>query len=751
MKFSKQNKPQWLCAFIIVSTITQLVAQDTITIAPPNGLSADRPVFLFDKNGVFGQPWGAAGNAWPQQLFWNNVDDINNHHLQEMINEASGIEADGRVPVLGCVAWGYEFKSATGGDSANLAATPDFSGLGGWKQWGEWMKDTSRVKYYSTNWKGKTEPGYITPLMPMKPDDWPSEWIAPKNWVAPSGWSNNKPSSEISYGQWLGIRLAQLALKTGNRGMMCADYVIGLEWGDAIDYNQRVVDDFAAWAGVTIPQGTVAERADYIQMNHKSKWFDFKCVRFAEFYCSMGQNLIDNGKIPLLGGQTLGETRGSGNDFRIYTQGINGSMSLPGKYWFFNVELQADDLRPPHEYWVSAARMGMLACREPDMQLGGQMNALGGQGMFDRSLEIDNRDTIWGKKLLTNQWLSVGWTHIAGRDGVVRRAPMSFMRSYWDAGETPEEEFDLILKHIPRHPFGPAVYYSVVIERSFEKGNGKYSNSWYMCTEKFTRELSPIKNATHQGYLRGLCNGYWVSDVGIDSLQPVDYPSAWIVYDSEYLPANEKAKLEAIAPIVDPEKRFSQAAKTLFPLGPVYIAQNEEQCLNGLAFVDQNESVIVMVSNSMETDATAQLRFNHVGNGTFECKGLYGCANTTLTISADSGSVPISVPSRGTIVYEIPHLKWHGHETVSSSTIKEKSKSDASIFPNPNNGMFAIELNDCNNATITIFNLAGTMVFQQKGFQSGKHLLQVRNIKKGVYILNVNETDKQIIRKFVVE
>jgi hypothetical protein len=741
------------CLFLLFSVFafTHLAAQDTITIAPANGLSADRPVLLFEKNGVFGQPWGAAGSAWPQQLFWNNVEDNNNHHLQEMINDASGIEASGLVPVLGCVAWGYEYTSATGGDSANLSSTPDFSNIGGWKQWGEWMKDSSRVKYYSTNWKGKVEPGYITPLMPMKPDDWPSEWKAPENWVAPLGWSDNKPTSEISYGQWIGTRLAQLALKTGTRGMMCADYVIGLEWGDAIDYNQRVVDDFAAWAGVTIPQGSVAERADYIQMNHKSQWFDFKCVRFAEFYCSMGQNLIDNGKIPLLGGQTLGETRGSGNDFRIYTQGINGSMSLPGKYWFFNVELQADDLRPPHEYWVSAAKMGMLACREPDMRLGGQMNALGGQGMFNRSLKNDNRDTIWGKKHLTNQWLSVGWTHIAGRDGKVRRAPMSFMRSYWDAGETPTEEFDLILKHIPRHPFGPAVYYSVAIERSFEKGNGKYSNSWYMCAEKFIRELSPIKNGTHQGYTRGLCNGYWVSDVGIDSLKPVDYPSAWIVYDSEYLPASERTKLETMAPIVDPEKKFSKAASTLFPLGPVYVDQNNDQCLNCLAFVDQNESVIVMVSNSMESDATARLMFNHVGNGTFECKGLYGCTNTTLTTSADSGSIYISVPSRGTIVYEIPHLKWIGHETVSSATIKEKSLSDVTIFPNPNNGLFTIDLSNCNNATITISNLAGTKVFQQKGFQSGKHLLQVRDITKGVYILNVTQPDKQIIRKFVVK
>jgi|APHig6443717497_1056834.scaffolds.fasta_scaffold14701_1 hypothetical protein len=742
-----------LLSITIISlfVITQLVAQDSITIAPANGLSADRPVLLFERNGVFGQPWGAAGNAWPQQLFWNNVAANNNHHLQEMKDAAAGVESNGCVPVLGCVAWGYEYTSATGGDSANLASFPDFSKEGGWKQWGEWMQDTNRVKYYSTNWRGVAEPGYITPLMPMEINDWPSEWVAPKNWVAPSNWTNDRPVSKISYGQWLGIRLAQLALKTGNRGMMCADYVIGLEWGDAIDYNKRVVDDFAAWAGITIPAGSISERADFIQLNHKSQWFDFKCVRFAEFYCSMGQNLLDNGKIPLLGGQTLGENRGSGNDFRIYTQGINGSMSLPGKYWFFNVELQADDLRPPHEYWVSAAKMGMLACREPDMQLGGQMNAFGGQGMFNRSLKIDNRDTIWGKKLLINQWLSVGWTHIAGRNGVVRRAPMSFMRSYWDAGKTPKEELNLILNHIPRHPFGPAVYYSVAIERSFEKGNGKYSNSWYMCTEKFTRELSPIKNATHQGYLRGLCNGYWVSDVGIDSLKPVDYPSAWIVYDSKHLPDAERTKLEAMAPIVDPEKKFSEAANALFPLGPVYIDQNKDQCLNCLAFVDQNESVIVMISNSMESVATARLMFNHVGDGTFECCGLYGCENTTLSISDNSGSIPISVPSRGTIVYEIPRLKWLGHENAASIPKIEKSKSNASIFPNPNNGMFTIELSDYNNANITIHDINGAIIFQEKGVQLGKHLLQVPGITKGVYILNVNETNKQSILKFVVK
>ena len=495
----------------------------------------------------------------------------------------------------------------------------------------------------------------------MEAVDWPVDWTPPAGWVAPLGWINNKPTSKMSYGQWLGVRLSQLALQIGCRGVYCADYVIGLEWGDAIDYNTRVVDDFAAWAGVFIPAGTVAFRADYIQNNIKAKWWDFKCARFAEFYGSMAKNLLQNGKVPLVGGQIGGNptmTRGSGNDFRLYTQGAGG---LAGRYWFFNVELQGDDLRPPSDYWYSGICMGATAAREPDILLGSQMDATGGQGGFDHSVANAGHDAAWGLKYITQQWLSVGWTHIAGRNGTVRRATGSFMRSYWDAGVTPQTEMDLILSHIPRHPFGPAVYYSVAIERFFDTGNGKTGNNRWLCLEKIDREMLPYKPGYSYGNLRGLCNGYWVSDAGIDNLKPVDYPSAWIVYDSDNLPAVERTKLLAMAPIIDPEKDFAAAANNLWTLGPVYISQTQSQCLNCLAFVDQKGSVIVMIINTQETAGSGNLVFTNVGNGNFNCIGLLGTGNAALTVTGNTGSVPVSVPARGTIVFEIPNLKWNGH------------------------------------------------------------------------------------------
>ncbi len=647
-------------------TQTAVASPILIVIPAANGLNSDRPVLQYDQHGACGQPWGAAGFAWPQQLFWQDVDMMSTSHVGEMRASAQGMDSVGLAPVLGCVAWGYEYTSATGGDPNNLGATPDNSAIGGWKEWGAWM--TNHPQYQSTDWHGKTEAGYFTPLMPMDPADWPATWTAPAGWVAPAGWSGGKPTQTTSYAEWLGTRLAQLCYAVDCRGMMCADYVVGLEWGDAVDYNPRVMDDFATWAGVTIPGTSIEERSDYIQVNLKALWWDYKCTRFRDFYGSLGKNLLANGKTPMVGGQISGYpmwTRGSGNDFRIYTQGNEG---LLGQYWFFNVELQADSLRPPTDYWLSALAMASTAAREPDMRLGGQMDATGGQGEFDRSVTNAGYDAAWGLKYITHQWLSVGWSHIAGRDGVVRRAPMSFMRSYWDAGKTPEAELMLIQGHIPRHPFGPAFYYSASIERAFEEDhwNSKTSNGEWFLFPKMSREVFPKSAASpRRGHARGLCMGYVVSDVGLDHMAKADRPSGWIIYDDDRLPAAERAKLEAIAPIYNIDAGGADAdgskAAALLALGPVHIAQDSDQCLNALAFVDQNDSVILMISNTNDTPGTGDVVFTNVGDGSFAATGLLNANDTSFAVQGGTGRFAISVPARGTLVFEIPKLKWLNH------------------------------------------------------------------------------------------
>jgi hypothetical protein len=614
-----------------------------IVVPAAAGLSVDRPVFIYETNGVCGQPWGAAGESWPQQLFWDYVDQNKNQYY-EMINESAGCEAVGRVPLVGCVAWGYEYTACTGGDTAN--GISDMSTTGGWQQYGEWT--TAHSSYFAQDWYGTTYTGYITPLMPLDAADWPDGPANP------------------TYAEWLAAKLSALCLNFNYRGVFCADYVVGLEWGDACDYHPRVLADFESWAGVTLSGTTVAEKADDIQVNYKSQWWDYKCTRFSRFYTDIANTLLAHGITPMVGGQIGGYPslmRGSGLDMRLYMHGEN---ALEGKYWFFIVELQSDALRSVSSLWLPAFNMGATACRDPDMRFGSQMDAAGGQGAFDTALVNAGKDTAWGAKYLKNEWLSVGWTHVAGRDGVVRRCTQSFVRSYWDAGSIDMDMYDTMLGHIPRHPFGPAFYYSVAIERAFETGNGKAGNSWWDPTILLTRELTPTQEYYPYGAARGLCLGYWASDVGVDNLDPADYPCAWIVYDEDKLPDSERAKLIAMAPIINiaPDGNTPDIADatTLLNASPVHIAQAGDACLNGLAFVDQNDSVIVMVSNSLDTDSTGTLVFNNVGNGTFACNGLLGTTSATLSVSGNTGSIAISVAARDTVVYEISNLKWIGHD-----------------------------------------------------------------------------------------
>ncbi len=624
-----------------------------LTVLPdPAGPSADRPVFQSEGHGAFSQPWGAAGFAWPQQLFWNGNSFIDQHYY-DMLLAADGCENVGLTPVLGCVAWGYEYTACTGGDSANGIA--DMSGEDGWGEFGRWMSAPEHAKYRSTNWNGETEAGYVTPLMPMDKADWPAEWGA---WPF--------ATDKTTFGEWEGYQLGQLALAIHCRGIMCADYVVGLEWGDAIDYNARILDDFEDWAGIDVPGATIAERADFIQEHAKSLWWDYKCTVYSLFYGTTAREILKGGKTPFVGGQLPGYPalcRGSAIDTRLYAHGQN---ALPGKYWFFDIELQSDSLRDVSNYWLSAYCMGSSAAYEPEIPLGAQMDAAGGQGAFDTALKNAGRSEDWGAKFLKHQWLSVGWTHFLGRDGLIHRAAQSFMRSYWDAGSVDDAVYDTILAHIPRHPFGPAMYYSRTIQNSFETGNGKYGNSWWDPQILLTRELTPVKEYYPYGAARGLCLGTWASDVSLEGVDRVDRPSAWIVYDGDRLSAGERAKLEALAPVIDiaPDGNTPDLADAarLLAESPVHVEQAEDQCLNGLAFVDQNDSVIVMVTNTLETDGAGTLVFHDVSDGTFACNGLLGTPSGTLTVSGGTGRLAIAVPARDTIVYEIPRLKWIGHD-----------------------------------------------------------------------------------------
>jgi len=604
----------------VVSCQTLASGSDSLSLPHPSkpGPDADFVPFVMEHNGVFGFPWGAGGYRWPEQLFWEHMSEIRNVH-DVMTSGGDGMERDGRAPVMSSVAWGYEYKAAIGGDSA--AGLADMSHAEGWQQYGQWIQ--ARQQYLALDWEGKIvypSAGYITPMMPLDKADWPT------------GIDN------ATFGDWAGLKLGKLANEIHSRGFMAADFVVGL-YGGNHDFNPRVIDAFERWAGVAVPGATVKDRADVIKAKYWARYNDYKSELFARFYARAAETIRSAGREPLVGGQILpeaGAVRGTGNDFRIYLR------HLPAKNWFFVVELQSDGGRPVGLYWERSTELGGHAARVPEFQFGAIMDA--DAGSFWDAVRGGGRDTAWGRAYLKHLWLSVGWVHVARTDGSVRRAAMGMQRSYWDAGGVDTTVVALMRGHVPRHPFGPAFYYSTDLERQSE-GTGN-PNFYYWFEPKATSWMQ-----------QGVPAGYYVSDTALENLLPENRPSGWFVYVDNlgltHLSAAEKARLEAIAPILD--------AKDVVDSCPVSF---EGDSLNGYGFIDQKGSVVVVSSNSSTKSVTGAMRFAKVEDGSYAVRDLLSGDTATLTISGNKGRIPLSWKARDTRVFEIPALREKGRKNL---------------------------------------------------------------------------------------
>jgi len=586
------------------------------------------PICVPYSSGVYGQAWGVGGEAWPQQLFWQDVP-FNNEHYFDMLQSADGLAGAGYVPVGGNVAWGFDLLNANGG----TAGFADYSQQGGYMQYAAWM-DPREGTYFALGPDGTISypgQGYVSFSMPMLADDLPA---------------NSPPET---FGKWAGESLGNLAATYHLRGFLDADFFIGVYIPD--DYHPRLINSFESWAGVTVPGTTVQARADYIGKNLNTEWIDFVNAGQVSFLTEIGNTLLANGVAPFSGGQLSFDpalSRGSGSDPRAW------KTQIPGKYWYFVVENESQGDRSTPSDWTASYSIGASASRVPDVPMGVDMDGFCGDSVIEAAL--------YNKHL----WLSAGWTYIANLDGSVRRASQVFQRNNWDAATACPDQVAVMRAHVPTHPFGPAFYYSDNVARYFESPNNE--TNYYYFYPYLQRGIATLTASSpdpqHYGVAQGVNLGYWISDaVDPSTLKPADIPSAWMLYDSNRLPADELAKLQAVAPVYDLMNAGGSGsllgATAALNAGPVHATGAG---LNMLAFIDQNGSVILMVTNQDANDQNAgSLVFNHVSNGNFNLLGLLGTPSTTVTVVNNTATVPISVAAYDTVVYEIPAMKWIGH------------------------------------------------------------------------------------------
>jgi hypothetical protein len=606
------------------STATVVVWSATV------GLDADRPPFLTQTNGGFKQAW-AGGGWWPEQLFWEDVSFYNDH-LNDAVIDAESIEASGTPPSIGCVSWGFDLLAADGGSESDGIA--DYSEKDGFKQYAAWMNPRSQ-DYFALDEQGEPaypNQGYVSFGMPMLEADaeFPGQ----------------------TFGQWAGARVGKLALNIHCRALSGADGFIGLNY--FTDWHPRLIAAFEEQSGIAVEGATVADKHDWIMQNCPSQWWDFQARNQSLFFTTFGQTLLDAGKTPRVGGQwpsVPGIARFFGDDPRIWAENLDPS------YLLFYVEVQSAGDRDTPPQWTAVSALGSTAARTPDVPIGAFLDA-DIQDYWD-AVTRAGLTRLEGEKFLKHEWLSAAWTHLANKDGSVRRAAQVLVRSFWDAGGVDPNVVQTYLDHIPRHPFGPAIYYSVPIERSFEQPvpEGVELPTYYSHSTWFIDSLKtpPADNVDeHIGALQGLNVGYWMSDaVDPSFLAEEDKPSAWIVYFADRLSDEERAALQTVAPVIDPWDDPS----AVMAAGPV---RADGPGLNCLAFVDQKGSVIVMVSNINNNDSAGSLKFTNVNDGTFACNGLLGTPDSALTVTDSTGSLPVEVAGRDTLVFEIQHLKQKG-------------------------------------------------------------------------------------------
>lgn len=90
---------------------------------------------------------------------------------------------------------------------------------------------------------------------------------------------------------------------------------------------------------------------------------------------------------------------------------------------------------------------------------------------------------------------------------------------------------------------------------------------------------------------------------------------------------------------------------------------------------------------------------------------------------------------------------------IADKKYEEKLINDEEIklYPNPNNGLFYIDIGNFKNAEISIYDSLGKLVYIKSSTKIKTNEVQISNYSAGVYIVKVTEEGKTATRKLVIQ
>lgn len=597
---------------------------------PVASVSYDNPPF---SNEVRYQSWGASQGLAPQMWFWENVPQY--QEFQRQTNQSSNkIRESGRVPYAGLQLWQDAFRRSQPGET--------YGKLPGHQAWVKWIEE--RPEYLGVRPDGTNFGwGYVSPLVPLKPEDYPEDF-----------------EGDVAYfADWQAERLGRLAAFTGIQGFSFSDFFDSHPHSGPHRYfNSRIIKDFERLTNITLSSTTLTEQADEIRTQYYQNWLDYWVERWAYNWSAIVREFHKHtGEAPALRTQvsfTPASMRRHGAiDPRVILQKVSPDNIV------FNVQTVQSFMmkRDPVPESFESASIGLHAAREPEGYYGHIL-----MSSEDRYWEAV--EELWpqlsqetqqelGWKRLKRTWLESGWTHVATRQGNTRRAAESWTRSYHDKGEIDQSWVKLLRDIDPTRPFGPAVYYSVNIERGYESHHGANGNT--LRNSYLGGRLEPVTELKEGG----IPFNYYVSDAALNKLQDNFVPSAWIIPDryldeKDLLPVEERKALEAIAPILSEDN----AQKFDYPLS--FSSDQEGRTITGFGFYDQNDNLIVVASDRItigESNANlgATLATVHLKlpDGKYIARELLSDQETAFTVTSGSGEFLTTIDRWDTQVFEI--------------------------------------------------------------------------------------------------
>lgn len=560
----------------------------------PGAPNADRPRSAITSVCNSQGANGPANWQWGKQLFWEHADTSN---FPTDRRAGHMIAVSGVAPVMGAVGW--------------IGAV----------RWGDTTLDTmTAFQWRDPAWVAYTFWTYAhDSLTPIGPD---GQYLAAFDNPMNSLWipftipldSQDCPKGmkACTYGDFAADRIGRLCARTNLAGIYAADFVDGLPGGILTQYSfhPRILKAFSDSTGIVLPDGPVSAKADAILKQYMPEWADFWADAWGRFYADIGTHVREAGRMqPLACAQTgwdVTERRLMAVDFRRYIR------YMPSENWFFSVEMQGDNMRAMKALPTQTTLFGTYTSWEPDMPMGAKINVV--DAYLLQAMQLASMDTAHIVAEQRTQYLMTGFTHIATRSGTVRRAAQAFEYGYFGNQEQADAmSTAFLLEHFPRHPYGPALYFSKEQVRSYE------------------RELKPMLLIQQADSIWNTAPfGYYVTDAALENLKTESRPTAWLVPSPSRLPDAERRKLSTLAPILSADS----AAKT----SPIRATGKGR----AWGFWDQDSALVVLVSNPDSIATTTTVSIAGLESGDWKIS-YFGIADSSRLLRPLSGKTSVTM------------------------------------------------------------------------------------------------------------